>query len=69
MASLFNYFTEDELSLIIEALEAQERKWQAVAKRPIQGYGKATEYSKKEEAKAKAETYRELQQKISENTY
>ncbi|MDV3675111.1 hypothetical protein CMU30_02195 [Elizabethkingia anophelis] len=69
MSSLFNYFTERDLELILFSLEAQEKKWNAVAKKPIQGYGKATEYAKKKEAKAKALEFRELQNKVSENTY
>lgn len=69
MSSLFNYFTEEEIGLIITALEAQQKKWKAVANKPIQGYGKATEYAKKDEARKKAEAFWQLQCKISENTY
>lgn len=69
MSSLLNYFTEKELELIVHALEAQEKKWLGVAKKPIQGYGKATEYEKKDEAAAKAVVYRDLQAKINENIF
>ena len=69
MASLFNYFTERDIELITIALEAQEKKWMGVANKPIQGYGKATEYFKKEEAKDKALEFKNLQNKVLENTY
>lgn len=69
MSSLFNYFDEVELDMIIQALQAQETKWNAVGNKPIQGYGKVTEAAKKEKAKWKAEQFKKLQDKISENTY
>jgi len=64
--SLNNYFDDAELSLLITALEAQERKWNAVADRPYQGFGSSTEIEKKKSARKKAIEYRELQSKIVE---
>lgn len=69
MASLFHFFTEDEIEQINIALEAQYKKWIAVHNKPIQGYGKATEYKKKDEALKKAENFRKIQSIISENLY
>lgn len=69
MSSLFNHFTEYEIGLLLTALEAQEKKWNAVAKRPMQGYGTAAEQDKKEKAAAKASEFADLQSKISENTF
>lgn len=69
MASLLIFFTENEIEKIIHALQAQETKWKSVAKKPIQGYGKATEIEKKESAKEKANEYFELVKKISDNIY
>lgn len=69
MSSLFNHFTEEEIGMILLALEAQEKKWKAVANKPIQGYGKASELDKKDEAKRKAENFKHLQSKIAENTF
>ena len=64
--SLNNYFDQAELSLLITALEAQEKKWNAVADRPYQGFGSSTEISKKRLAREKALEYRDLQSKIVE---
>ena len=69
MSSLFNHFTEHEIGLLLTALEAQEIKWKAVANKPLQGYGKASEYLKKEKAMEKSKEFAELQSKISENTF
>lgn len=68
MSTLYNYFTKKEIELILIALEAQEKKWKAVANRPVQGYGKASEYEKKKEAAKKANQFFDLQIIISENT-
>jgi len=69
MASLFEFFTEDQIELINTALEAQEKKWLAVNRKPIQGYGKASEYVKKEKALDKAKEFKEILNIISENLF
>jgi hypothetical protein len=65
---LQQFFTEREIELIIEAVEAQETKWRAVANRPIQGYGNAKEQTKKEARMKLADEHLELLQKITEHT-
>lgn len=65
---LQSYFTESEIELIQNALERELTKWKAVANRPYQGYGKATEVDKKQKAKDKAQELQELLSKIVEYT-
>lgn len=65
--TLYEIFTEEEIKMILEALELQEKKWKKVSERPVQGYGSATELAKKSERKLLSERYYDLQQKICEN--
>jgi hypothetical protein len=65
---LQSYFTEDEITMLIEALNAQETKWKAVANRPIQGFGTANELTKKDKAHDRANAVTALLNKIVEYT-
>ena len=65
---LQSYFTDAEIDMIINALTAQETKWHALAKKGIQGDGRATELANKDRQKAIADSYTELLNKIVEYT-
>lgn len=65
---LNSIFTEEELGLILHALEAQEIKCKTIGSRPISGHGKSTEYEKLQSWMDKAEVYRDLQSKISQES-
>jgi hypothetical protein len=65
---LQSYFTEYEIELIQNALEAQSTKWKAIANRPVQGYGTANELAKKDKAQTKAKEIYDLLYKIMEYT-
>ncbi len=67
MTHTFDIETE-ELEMLLEALEAQKKKCKSIAERPIQGYGTATERGKKETWASKAEEWRDLITKISNQT-
>lgn len=56
---------ENELEMLLTALRQYEKKCRAIADRPIQGYGRATEVEKKEQWREKAEEADELITKIS----
>ncbi|MCZ2129288.1 MAG: hypothetical protein LC109_03375 [Bacteroidia bacterium] len=62
------FFTEQEIELMNIALEHQQKRWQAIAKKPIQGYGKASELAKKKKAEEKAEEFQNLLVKIMNYT-
>ncbi len=65
--TLYGIFSEKEVDMILQALEAQEKKWKKVSERPIQGYGSAGEMNKKQERAKLSMQYAELQNKICEN--
>ena len=66
--TLYEIFTENEIRMILEALEFQEKKWRAIAERPVQGYGRSDEFENKKDRKRLSEEYADLQTKICENT-
>jgi hypothetical protein len=59
----------EDLALVIEALEALEKKCRMYANRPLQGYGKATEQMKKDNWETKADKLNSIACKISEQYY
>ncbi|WP_234110161.1 hypothetical protein [Chryseobacterium sp. R2A-55] len=65
--TLYEVFTKEEISMILESLEYQEKKWKKISERPIQGYGKVTELEKKKQRAQLSEQYRELQNKFCKN--
>jgi hypothetical protein len=61
-------FDQGEIDMIIHALNAQEKKWQAVLDRPAQGYGSANEFENGMRQADKIQEYRNLLSKITELT-
>lgn len=57
--------TNDELELLIEALNRFEKFCKNIEERPIQGYGNVNEFAKKEKWGDKARAINELTIKIS----
>lgn len=66
--NLLEEFSEKEIEMILNALEFQSKKWIGIYRRPLQGYGTATEIDNKKDAKSKAEEYRTLASKVAEMT-
>lgn len=64
--TLNTIFSQYEQELLIEALEAQQKKCKTLANAPIRGYGSATEYAKKEQWANKASSIQDLLSKIIE---
>ncbi len=65
---LQDLFSNEEIDIIIDALQKRHTFWRAVGNRPIQGYGTATEAAKKEQALEKAERISELMTKVTNIT-
>lgn len=65
---LQEFFTERQIELLYIAVAAQEKKWRDVSRRPVRGYGKATEQEKKRDRQMLAEEYSDLINKITEHT-
>jgi hypothetical protein len=58
--------SEEDLDLILHALQAQETKCKTIGNAAPTGYGSASETEKRAAWRDKADTYRELQSKLSE---
>lgn len=56
---------EEEVELIIEALNRFEKHCRGIADRPIQGYGSSSELMKKQAWRDKADRIREIETKIA----
>lgn len=65
---LQEFFTERQIELLYVAVSAQEKKWHDISKRPVRGYGKATEQEKKLKREMLAQEYNDLLQKLKEHT-
>ena len=63
--SILELLTEEELGLVLHALEAQEIKCKTIGNAGITGHGRASEIEKRREWRLKAEMYRNLQSKIA----
>ncbi len=65
---LQEFFTERQIELLYIAVSTQEKKWRDISKRPIRGYGKATDKEKKRDREMLAQEYDDLLQKLTEHT-
>lgn len=65
---LQDLLTENEIDLIFDALEKREKFWRSIANRSIIGYGKATEFQKKQDAADKAKNISTLLSKLVDIT-
>jgi hypothetical protein len=65
-ASLRQTLDEDELGLVLMILEAECKRSKSIANRPMQGYGKASEESKKEVWARRANEIELISNKLAE---
>lgn len=65
MTTIRELLDEEELGLLLEALNRFEKHCKSIADRPFQGYGSATEQLKKQAWRHKADRLKELEEKIA----
>lgn len=66
MMSLRELLTEEEFGLVVECMEREVKRCRAIAERPVQGYGTATELEKKDQWGYRASEIHDVMSKLSE---